>query len=283
MLRKESEAVPIGNNPVPQQENFGSGQPMLEDVNRMMKGVFKVWDTKMDKLLRDYKENWSSVDQRLTRLEHDARQPRLAMEANGPANTKTCERTEGVATAVQAMHGDSFSDCRFDPGQKTNSTSFGMMAEPPALPCRDDVVVESGDAAPKSCLLSLKMRTTTTAGGLLPTDKTSTATITFNESLLSLYATEETNSKETNCKKTSTPYVSYDSSFWNLLAGSSCRRIIETKSGQNRTFDSGGSQGRLRAYPFWGSWRALLCGEVVRMGATGDEAAAFFEEDSLAL
>ena len=42
-------------------------------------------------------------------LEHDARQPRLAMEADGPADTKTRERTEGAATAVQAMHGDSFS------------------------------------------------------------------------------------------------------------------------------------------------------------------------------
>ena len=33
-------------------------------------------------------------------LEHDARQPRLAMEADGPADTKICERTEGAATTV---------------------------------------------------------------------------------------------------------------------------------------------------------------------------------------
>ena len=32
MLRKESEAVPEGNSPVPQQKEFGSGQPTLEDV-----------------------------------------------------------------------------------------------------------------------------------------------------------------------------------------------------------------------------------------------------------
>ena len=36
MSRKESEAVPKGNSPAPQQE-FGSGQPALEDVYRMMK------------------------------------------------------------------------------------------------------------------------------------------------------------------------------------------------------------------------------------------------------
>ena len=129
------------------------------------------------------------------------------MEADGPANTKICERTEGAATAVQAIHGDSFSACQFDPGPKSNSTSFGMVAEPLAIPCRDDVVVESGDAAPKLCLLSLEMRTTTAAGGLLPTGKPSTATTTFNKLLLQFYSSEEV-----NCKKASTPYVSYDSS-----------------------------------------------------------------------
>ena len=47
------------------------------------------------------------IDQRLTRLEHGARQPRLAMEADGHANSKTQGRTESAATAVQAMRGDS--------------------------------------------------------------------------------------------------------------------------------------------------------------------------------
>ena len=36
-------------------------------------------------------------------------------------------------------------------------------------------------------------------------------------------------------------------------------------------FDPGGSQGRLRACPFLGTWRALLCGEVMRVGAAGDD------------
>ena len=47
-----------------------------------------------------------ATDQREASLEQDARQPRLTKEADGPANTKTRERTEGAATAVQAMHGD---------------------------------------------------------------------------------------------------------------------------------------------------------------------------------
>ena len=101
---------------------------------------------------------WKNMDQRVASLEHDARQPRLAMEADGQANTKTRERTGGAAKEVQAMHGDSFSARRVDPGPKTNSTSFGVMAEPPAFPGRYDVVVENGAVAPKSCLPSLEMR-----------------------------------------------------------------------------------------------------------------------------
>ena len=79
----------------------------------MMKEAFDRWDRrKLDKILdkmEEYIEKRTSIDQRLTRLEHGARQPRLAMEADGHANAKTQKRTEGTATTVQAMGGDSFS------------------------------------------------------------------------------------------------------------------------------------------------------------------------------
>ena len=89
-----------------------------------------------------------------------------------------------------------------------------MKAEPPALPCRDDVVVESGDAAPELCLPCLEMRSSTAAGGLVPTGETSTATeTTVNKPLLQFYSTEEENSKKKSLR-TSTPYVSYDSSVF---------------------------------------------------------------------
>ena len=120
------------------------------------------------------------------------------MEADGLANAKTRKRTEGAATAVQAMHEGSGSATPVDPGPKINSTSFGMTAERPDLPCREDVLVEDGAAAPKSCLPSLEIRTTTAADGLLPTGEISTATKPiFNKSPLRLYSTEQTNSKET--------------------------------------------------------------------------------------
>ena len=182
------------------------------------------------------------------------------MEADGPSDTKTRERTEGVAKAVQAMHGDSFSANRVDP-DPICSTSFGVKVEPPALPCRDDVVVENGAAALKSCFPPLEMRSPTAAGGLFPTGKTTTATwTTLDQPTIWFCLAGE---KKT---RTSTLSASYYSSFWriNLLTAPSCRRVIETKSGQNLIFDPGGSEGRLRACPVLGTWRALLCGEVMR-------------------
>ena len=95
MLRKEGGAVPKGNGLTPQQEEFGSGQPTQEEVCRMIRKALEVCNRRFDKM-QEYVEDWRSMGQRLTGLEHDARQPRLAMEADGLANTKTRERTEGA-------------------------------------------------------------------------------------------------------------------------------------------------------------------------------------------
>ena len=201
------------------------------------------------------------------------------MEVDGQANTKIRERTEGAATAIQAMHGDSCTITqKVQDGPKT-SISFDVMAVPPDLPYRDDVLVEDGATSPESCLPSLEMRSPTAAGGLLPTGEDSTATrTTSNEPLPRFEATEETGSEEDSKKEnlwTSIPSACYDSSFWKLLAAPYCRRVVETKSRQNRTFDPGGSQCHLRVCPFSGSWRALVCGKVVRAGAAGKTAAVF--------
>ena len=194
------------------------------------------------------------------------------MEADGHANTKTCERAEGAATVVQAMHGDGCTTAqKVQDGPKT-SISFGVMAEPPDLPCREDVLVEDGATSLEPCLPSLEMRSSTAAGDLVPTREASTATeTTVNKPLLQSYSSEEENSKKKSLR-TSTPYVSYDSSAFqenNLLAAPYCRRAVETKSRQKRTIDPGGSQGHPRARPFWGSWRALVSGTVIRAGAGG--------------
>ena len=137
------------------------------------------------------------------------------MEADGPASTKTQERTEGAAAAVQAMRGDSSTtEQNVQDGPKPSIT-FGVEAEPPDLPCREDVLVEDGATSPKSCLPSLEIRSPTAAGGLVPTGEDSTATeTTSNDPLLRFYATEEMNPEEDSKTKdplTSTLYASYDS------------------------------------------------------------------------
>ena len=191
MLRKESEAVPEGNGPVPQQ--VGSGQPALEDEYwRKIEELLK----RLSEASKEIKEDSRSMGQHLICLEHDARQPRLAMVADGQVNTKTRERTEGAAKAVQAKHGDSCTARRVQDGP-TTSTCFGVTAKPPALPCRDDeVLIENGAASPKSCLPSLEMRSPTAAGGLLPTGEASASTkTTFHQPPHRLLT------KETKCKK----------------------------------------------------------------------------------
>ena len=172
------------------------------------------------------------IDEHVRSLEHGARQPRLAMEADGPADTKTRERTEGATTTVQAMRGNGFSARQVEPGPNINSTSFGVKPKTPALPCRDDDVVESGDAAPQSCIPSLEMRSSTAAGGLVLTGEASTATETnFNQPPLRFCSTEETD-LETKCKKTSIPSTSYDSSSVSQKRNLSATfyRVVETKS-----------------------------------------------------
>ena len=127
MLRKESEAVSGGNGPVHQEEEFGFGQPAPADVYREIKCLSKQQEKKLGKLQDDLTRLF---EQLAARLKEDARQPRLATEADGPANTKTRERTEGAATAVQAMHDDSCTARTVQDGPKT-SISFGVKAEPP--------------------------------------------------------------------------------------------------------------------------------------------------------
>ena len=174
-----------------------------------MDSCFDRWNRKK---LDEISDETRVMDQHVTSLEHGARQPHLAMEADGHANTKTQERTEGAATAVQAMRGDSCTtEQKVQDGPKT-SIIFGVEAEPPDFPCREDVLVEDGATAPEPCLPSLEMHSSTAAGGLVPTGEASTATETnFNQPPLRFCSTEETD-LEAKCKKTSTLYASCNSS-----------------------------------------------------------------------
>ena len=250
----------------------------------MIEEHFDKWDRKLeelfdrsDKKLDEMAGEMRVADQRASSLEQHARQSRLAMVADGQADTKTRKRTEGAATAVQAMHGDSFSANRVDPDPMCSTSFGGDSTGLPALPCSgDDTLVGKGAAAPKSCFSLLEVRTTSAAGGLLPTGKTSTATkTTFDHPTLWFCLTEETNFRN------SILHVSYFSNYFGWINKQKAPfwpRVNETKSGQNRMFDPGGSRGRLGACLFLGTWRALFCGEVLFLfGAAGDNLQRFLE------
>ena len=210
--------------------------------------------------LREYKEDLRSLDQCLTSLEHGARQSRLAMEADGQADTKTRERTEGAATAVRAMHGDSCSANRVDPDPMCFTSCGDDCTGSPALPCsRENTLVDNGDAAPKSCLTPLEMRSPTAASGLLPAGESSTATkTTFDHPTLWFCLTKETH------LRTLTQSISYDSSFfWEnnfSTAPPPFRGVYETESWQNRMFDSGGSRSSPRLRVLGNVARVVLWG-----------------------
>ena len=127
-------------------------------------------------------------------------------------------------------------------------------------------MVESSAAAFESCLPSIEMRPSTAAESLVPTGEASKASeTTSNQPPLRLCLTGETDLK---VKKswTSVLSASYDSSSVfqerNLSATRYCRKAVDTKSGQNRTSDPGGSRGRGRLPVFGivarvGLWRGF--------------------------
>ena len=131
MPRNWTKAVPVDNDPVLQHEKIGSDQPTLADIYRCFEESFnrqlKIMKSRFDhqeKKLNEFMEGTRATEQRSARLELDARQSRLTMEADGPSDTKTCERMEGAAAAVQAKHGDSYSANPVDPNPMC-PTSFG--------------------------------------------------------------------------------------------------------------------------------------------------------------
>ena len=169
-------------------------------------------------------------------------------------------------TALYSSHGQkrcAVSACRGYPGPMSNSNSFGMMAELPTFPCRDDFVVEIGDAAPKSCLPSMAMRTITAAGGLLPTGKTATETTTFNESPLWL-----TRPRRRIQKRRFSRRLRLHTSRTTAVSGT-CLLPPPAEGSSRQSQDKIGRSIQVvikvisAPARFLGSWRVLFCGEVV--------------------
>ena len=151
--------------------------------------------------LDELADEMRATKQGLAGLEQDARQPRFAMEADVPSDTKTRNHTEDAA-ADRVISGDSSSANQVNPDQMCR-TSFGDdFTGPPPLPCsRDDALVDNGAAAPKPCLSPVEMRTQTAAGIIFPAGKASTATrIIYYQPRLRFCATEGTNSERTSIR-----------------------------------------------------------------------------------
>ena len=243
MPRNWSTTIPEGNDPV-RRDEIGSDQPTLADLYRMIGELFDKSDRELDEVADEMR----ATKKGLAGLEQDARQPRLAMEADVPSDTKTHTRMED-AVAVQARYGNSCSANQIDP-DPTCLISFGDDSTgPPAFPCtRDDALIDNGATASKPCLPPVGMCTPTAAGGLLPTGTASTAMMTIFPRQLFSWILGETkkHTSRINCK-----------------LAPSWRRVIQTKSRQTLVFDPGGCTGHLRTCPFLGTWRALLCGEVL--------------------
>ena len=172
-------------------------------------------------------------------LQHRAHQSRLAMKTDVQEDKKTRESTEDFAQ--DGRLGDITSDRVHDP---MRLTSFGDKdyTELPALPCRDDALVNQGHEVAKPCLSPVEIRkSTSSAGSLLDAGATSITKIqgtNFPPQLLPWSFCETSEEKNISTRQT---FAKYNRS-WHP-------KVIETKSRQNMVFDPGGLPGYLCGCP----------------------------------
>ena len=110
MLRKESEAVSEGNGPVHQEEKFGFGQPALADEYREMWNLSKQQEKRLDRTTRLLKQLSEC-------LEYEARQPRLAMEADGKHTLRLASARRAPQQQYKRCVGVAFLHAGLNPAQ----------------------------------------------------------------------------------------------------------------------------------------------------------------------
>ena len=98
MLRKKNKAVPESNDPIPQDSYVMLGRITLEELRRVMSET-------AGKALEELTENMRRENQRLASLEQDARQLRLAVEADVTGDKRTRERAEGRCSSLSQAWG----------------------------------------------------------------------------------------------------------------------------------------------------------------------------------
>ena len=115
----KSKAVPEGNGPILHNKS-GLGGLTTEELRRVFAEKLDIFfdrrTTYFDHDRFEDTEEKSKTNQRLTGLRHEARQSRLATEANIEPDTETRKRRENVA-ADQVMNGDISSKGRSRPDE----------------------------------------------------------------------------------------------------------------------------------------------------------------------
>ena len=112
MPRKQGKAISESNGPVPYHDEFGSREPMMADLYRMFEKQFDRTDKNLERM-SELTGMLKVINKRLAGLEHEARQPRLAPEADAESASKTRKRTEDAAVD-RAKHEDKSSAARVD-------------------------------------------------------------------------------------------------------------------------------------------------------------------------
>ena len=97
---RRARLVPEGKGPFPH-DNYELGELTMEKIMRIAAEEsikrFDIWTSRFgNERMEDTKEKNNS-NQRLAGLQHQAQQPRFAMEADVKSDTKTRKRTEGAA------------------------------------------------------------------------------------------------------------------------------------------------------------------------------------------
>ena len=113
MPRNRSKAVPEGKSPFPHHDEFGSGEPTMTELYRMLEERFD----RSDKQLHELIGKMRATNPRLADLQHHAQQPRLATEAD----SYQTRRLSSVRRTLQQI-------------ERSTASCFGDdPTEPPAL------------------------------------------------------------------------------------------------------------------------------------------------------
>ena len=238
-----------GKNPSASQDKSGAttADPMSELLTIMLKKSeeankkFEELGNKLDDRVKEMRK----TNQRRAGLQHQDQQPRLAEKADVLEDKKTRENREDFTQ--DGRLGDISSD-RVHAPMRLSSFGYQYSIEPPALPCRDDALVNQGHEVAKVDLDGESDPDVTEIGHvLLAIRKTN-----FPLQLLPWSFREM--SEDTNIGTTTRQTFAKYNRSWHPKA-------IKTKSRQNMVFDPGGLSGCLCGCPFWeGDARCIVGG-----------------------